>query len=375
MKGLFLLMSVATALIASGPGGGTAGGGGTGGGGTTLTNAVEVRTLNERVPAGTTFQAKFILTQPHPIGSGFAAMFIDTYAVNGVSIFSPLGDAAAAAVWQNGFLNVNVVSPSGDYGSNLDYPFLTVTMTVPPTMPAGSTLPLQFANTNFIGPTGPIVMTDPKPGVLTVGGSISIHNISPGGGTWPAGTVVRVEGTGFSTATKLTPKVHTSPARYVSPTEMDFTLLDATTTMDMLAVTAQNPDGSQVTYYSYLRGTLINLPSTVLLRHTDPVFQSQTHTSATFNVPALAPGQFAAMAIQNPSTGPATVTLRVQSTGAITSFTLPSGGRIMDEISTLVSATVAAGDSVVVSSTAPVQMLGLIDDEPQGVVTPFLPVF
>jgi hypothetical protein len=301
-------------------------------------------------------------------------MFIDSFTVNGVAIFSPQGDAAGAAVWQNGHLIVNIVSPSGDYGTNLDYPYMTVTMTSPPTMPLGSTFPLGLVSANYIGSLGPLTLTDPKPGVLTIGGSVSIHNVTPGGGTWPAGTVVKVEGTGFSSLTKLTAKMRMSPITYVSPTELRFTLLD-TTTMDMLALTAQNPDGSQVTYFSYLRGALVKSPTRPLLLHTDPAFQSQTHSVATFTIPALPSGQFAAVAVQNPTPGPVDITLQIRSTGAMTTFTLPFGGRIMDEISSLVGTTLSAGDSVVVSAPSGVQILGLLGDETQGTVVPFLPVF
>lgn len=384
MKELILLLISTVALWgASGSGSGTTGGGGgTGGGGTggggggiTATNAAEVRTPSERVPAGSTFQTKFLLTQPRPIGSGGSVLDIGAFQVDGVSIFSPLGDAVGAAVWGNGFLTVNVISPSGDYGSNLDYPFMTVTMTVPPTTPAGSTFPLGLVSGNYIGPSGPLTLTDPKPGTLTIGGSISIHNITPGGGTWPSGTVVKIEGTGFSPATKLTAKMRMSPITYISPTEIHFTLLDTATTMDMMALTAQNPDGSLVTYYSYLRGVPVSTPASPLLRRTDPVFPGQTRGIATYQVPALGQGQFAAIAVQNPTQGPVVVTFQLQSTGAISTHTLPIGGRIMDEISSLLGSTVSPSDSVIVSATSGVQILGLIGDEIQGTAIPLLPIF
>jgi hypothetical protein len=277
-------------------------------------------------------------------------------------------------VWQNNTLAVNVVSPNADYGTSLDYPYMTVTMTVPSTTSAGSTFPLGLIGADYTSPTGSLTLTDPKPGILTVGGSISIHNVTPGGGTWPAGTVVKVEGTGFSPLTKLTAKMRMSPITCVSPTELDFTLLDATT-MDMLALTAQNPDGSQVTYFSYLRGRLIASPSKALLQHTDPVFQSQTHLLGIFTVPALAAGQFTAIAAQNPTPAPVTVSFHVQSTGATATYTLPSGGRIMDDISSLLGSILAPGDSVTVSATSAIQILGLQGDETKNTVTPFLPVF
>src|SRR5205085_7073645 len=97
-------------------------------------------------------------------------------------------------------------SPDSDFGSNLDYPFVTVTLTIPSTVPAGSTYPLSLSNALFVGPSGPFSFTDPKPGTLTVGGSISIRGLVPGGGTWPAGTVITVQGTGFKSTTKLAAK-------------------------------------------------------------------------------------------------------------------------------------------------------------------------
>jgi len=357
-----------------------ASGTGSGGGGgtdttTTTTNTAEVRTNSARVPAGSTFQAQYLLTQPRPIGSGGSSMSLDGFSVNGVAIFSQLGDAAGAAVWQNNLLTVNVVSPNADYGMDLDYPYMTVTMTTPASTPTGSVFPLGLVSANYISPTGPLTLTDPKPGTLTIGGSISIHNVTPGGGTWPAGTVVKVEGTGFSPATKLTSKMHMSPITYDSPTELEFTLLDSATTMDMLALTAQNPDGSQVTYYSYIRGHLITSPSRPLLNQTEPVFQSQTHLLGIFSLSALATGQFTAIAVQNPNPSPVTVSFHVQSSGATTTFTLPFGARIMDEVSSIVGTALSAGDTVTVSASAAVQILGLQGDETKGTVQPFLPVF
>jgi hypothetical protein len=320
------------------------------------------------------FQAQYLLTQPRPIGSGGSRMAIDSFDVMGVAIASPQGDAAGAAVWRNGFLDLHVVSPNGDYGTTLDYPFMVLTMRVPSTDPLGYSFPLGLVSANFVGALGPMTFTDPKPGTLTVGGSIAISNITPGGGTWPAGTVIKVEGTGFSSLTKLTAKMRMSPITYVSPTELRFTLLDATT-MDMLALTAQNPDGSAVTYFSYLRGKPVTSPAIDLLRHTDPVFQTQTHGIATFTFPALAIGQFAAIAVQNGNPGPVVVTFQVASTGATTTFTLPFGARLMDEISSILGAPLASGDSVIVTATSGVQILGLLGDQNLGTVMPFLPVF
>jgi hypothetical protein len=353
-----------------------AGGGPTGVTGVTAPNAIEVRTLSERVPAGGTVQVKFLLTQPRPISTGGSDLFMSDFAVNGVALSSPLGTSAGVAVAQNGSLYFSVISPDSDFGSNLDYPFITVTLTIPSTKATGSTYPLTLSNAVFQGPSGPLVFTDPKPGTLTVGGSISVKGLVPGGGTWPGGTVIKVQGTGFSPTTKLSAKFKMSTPIYVSPTEMQFTLGE-TTTLDMQPVQAGNTDGSQVTYYSYLRGVLVQPPSRTLLMNTEPVFQLQTHGIATVGpVQALSSGQFIALAVQNPNPGPVSVTFQLQSTGATTSVVLPSGGRIMDELGALLGGlSLNPGDVVNVNATAGVQILGLIGDENANTVTPFLPAF
>src|SRR5205085_6281209 len=153
--------------------------------------------------------------------------------------------------------------------------------------------------------------------------------------------------------TKISTKMKTSAPIYISPTEMRLTL-QQTATLDEQPFQVTNPDGSQVVYYSYLRGKLITAPSRQLLRDTDPVFQSLTNAGATVGpLPVMGPGQFTALAVQNPAAGPVVVTFQLQSTGATTTVMLPSVGRVMDDLSTLLGgAIVSAGDTVTVTSTS-----------------------
>lgn len=350
---------------------------GTGGGGVTPAGSAEVRTLSERVPAGGTVQVKYLLTQPRPITTtGPTRLMTYDFAVDGVSAFSPMGDTAGAALMQSGSLSVSIISPNSDFGTNLDYPFLTVALTIPPTTLKGSTFSLGMADATFQTPSGPLTLVDSKPGVLTIGGSVSIYGVTPGGGTWAAGTVIRVAGTGFVPGTKLTTKMRTTNAVYVSATEMRFSLLEATT-LDTQPITAGNPDGSLVTFYSYLRGVPVYRPSLSLLRKTDPIFQAQTHGVATVGpIGNLTPGQFTALAIQNPTPGPVVVTFLHEASGVATTITLPSCGRVMDELGTLLGGLIlTAGDRVTVTATSGVQILGLLGDDTAGTMTPFLPAF
>ncbi|MDQ6758607.1 MAG: hypothetical protein M3Z32_01930, partial [Acidobacteriota bacterium] len=160
-RNFVILQICATSFVfASGPGGNT---GGTGG--VTPAGSAEVRTLSETVPAGGTAQVKMLFTQPRPITSTGAGFQMSGYSVDGVAFFSPLGDAAGTAVLRNGKLYISAISPNADLGTNVDYPFLMITMDVPATAPKGSTFPLSLSDGNFQTPSGPLTLADPKPGV------------------------------------------------------------------------------------------------------------------------------------------------------------------------------------------------------------------
>jgi hypothetical protein len=297
-------------------------------------------------------------------------------AIDGIALFSPLGDTAGTAVVLNGKLYLSAISPNSDFGTDLDYPFLMITMDVPASTPKGSRFPLSLSDALIFTPTGPLSLVDPKPGVLTIGGSVSVSGVFPGGGTFPAGTVITVKGTGFQPGTKLSTKMKIANTTYVSPNELRFSL-QQTTTMDTQPLLVQNPDGSQVTFYSYLKGAPVRPPSRELLQTTEPIFPLLTHGSVRVGpLPAFSNGQFMGLAVQNPTAGPVVVTFRLESTGAIGTVQLPSGGRIMDDLATLLGgASLGAGDIISVMATSGIQILGLQGDENLGTVTPFVPDF
>lgn len=378
-KNLFALASASTAILLAGGGSGSgSGGGATGGGGGGVgvpAGTAEVRVLNERIPAGGTVQAKYGLTTSRPITGGGPKLGIYNFSLDGVAVNSPLGTTAGVAFPLNGQLTVEIVSPDSDFGTNLDYPFITVTMSVPKTAVTGTSYPLTFQDTTVTTPAGPVTLANSKPGTLTVGGTVSIHGAVPGGGTWPAGTFVEVEGSGFVPGTKLTTKMRTSNAVYLSPTRMGFVLLEATT-LDEQPITATNPDGSSDTYYSYLRGKLIDIPSRAMLRAADPIFQRVTRGFASFSsIPALSSTQFLGLAVQNPNPGPVSVTFCLQRTGQTASVILPSLGRFIEDAARIfgVGTTLQAGDVVTVNATSGIQILGITGDEIAATLKPLLP--
>jgi hypothetical protein len=340
-------------------------------------NSVSVHTLNERDPAGGWVQIKNLISQPRPISSGGARLESDGFSIAGAAVFSPLGDTAGTAIEQSGSVVVEVVSPSVDFASGTDGPVLVVTLNIPTTATTGSVFPIGInAGSIFQSSTGAAIFGEPKPGILAIGGSISVNGVYPGGGTWPAGTVVSVIGSGFLPTTKIWSRMKIGPAIYVSPTEVEFTLQEAAT-LDAQPIQVENQDGSKVLYYLYLRGKPIQTPSRVLLQSTDPMYPTQTHLSATVGpLPALQSFQFTALAIQNPGADSATITLQLQRTGETNTIILPSGARVMDEISVLLGgASVLPGDIVQMSATSGVSIFGIQGDENLNTVTPFAPAF
>ena len=85
------------------------------------------------------------------------------------------------------------------------------------------------------------------------------------------------------------------------------------------------------------------------------------------------------MALQNPNSGPAAITLNLtHSDGTVSTalIVLPSGGRVMDDIAALVgTSSVQQGDVFSLTSTAGIQILGITADETAGSAIPFLPAF
>jgi hypothetical protein len=353
-----------------------ASGGKSGGGGSDAPNSAEVLISKETAPPGGTVQVKFSMTSPQPILSGATAL--RGYELEGVALTSPLGDSAGVALQQGSTIQIFPLSPSGDLGTT-EYPFLTLTMTLPSDVTPGTSIPVDLEpGTNLIDAAGPIPLST-KPGSITAAGTFSINEVRPGAGTFSGGAVVRIFGQGFQSNSALrTVGFNYSSFQVVSPTEIDFVLKEQST-LDGSAVQVTSSGVTQ-TFYCYLRGQYMQPPSRLLLLNVDPAFQRLTHALAQAGpFSAQAPGQYVALALQNPNAGPAAVTITLTHTdGSSVSnlLVLPSGTRVMDDVAALTGAgTLAAGDILNLTSTAAIQILGIYADETSGTVKPFLPAF
>jgi hypothetical protein len=249
-------------------------------------------------------------------------------------------------------------------------------MKVPSGKPLGTAYPFGWDATSFVAYNGTPYVLTVKPGTVTIGGSGYISNIVPGGGTYPAGTVVHVNGGNFSSQTKFNTSVKFSSFK-ISSNDIAVTLKE-TTKLDAQWFSIQNPDRTTVVYYAYLRGTFTTSPSRDILKTAEYAFPLSTHAIATLPAePALSTTQFTALALQNPNPGPAAVTLTVNSGGVITNTlrVLNSGERVVDTVSQLTGVSVQAGDIVSLTSTAAIQIMGIRGDEAAQNLTPFIPQF
>jgi hypothetical protein len=345
------------------------------------TTPTTIRVSSETVPAGGLAQIKVLLTSPKPITTGvmdvdLSGVFFDS--IDGIALFSGTGDVVGAATVDRGVVNVKFSSPRGTFGTDQDYPLLSVAVTLSKSVVAGQVFPAMLDSAasiwrDLLGASMPFEF---KQGSITVGGSVAISNVVPGGGALPAGTIVSIYGSGFSPRSKFTLRnLKTSSVQYVSPNEFRLTLKDPAV-MDGTLIQVQNPDNSSASYYSYLRGVPVGQSTHSLLTRTVPVFSTATIYEALLpaTVSAVNHDYFTAIALQNPALIPATITLESHdAAGAAigtTQVTLGSGTRIAREISELTGAPLAAGSYLRIISAVPVQALGILANEPAGIVTP-----
>jgi len=350
----------------------------------TTTTASEIRVTNEIAPPGGMAQVKVQLTSPRPITTGNMTVdfsgFFDS--IDGIALFSATGDVVGAAVVDSGRLNVQFTSPNGTFGTNVDYPLLTAAFRLSTSVVPGQVFPVALDPTasiwqTLLGSTFPVTVL---PGSITVGGSVSITDVIPGGGTLPAGATFSVFGMGFSPNTKLSVRnLNAQTITYVSPTEFRVTLREAAM-LDGAFFTVQNPDKSTDTYYSYMRGVPQGTSTRSLLAKTVPIFSILTATQAVLPSTIssqLNPDYFTAIALQNPSAATAQITIQALSgTGALlgsTTIALPNHTRFTREASELFGFTLPTGAYMQVLSTQPVQVEGLLGRDSTQVVLPLAP--
>jgi uncharacterized membrane protein YgcG len=349
------------------------------------TSLPTIRVSSETAPPGGLAQMKVLLTSPKPITSGNMDLDMSDVSfdsIDGIALFNSSGDVGGAAVVNNGKVNVQFTSPKGTFGVDADYPLLTVALTLSNSVVPGQSFPVTLNPSASIWDDllGAPIAFEFQQGKIAVGGSVSITNVIPGGGTLPGGATFSIYGIGFTPQTKVSLRgVNASNIQYVSPTQFVVTLRE-TGTLDGALITVQNPDNSIDTYYSYMRGVPVGQSSRALLARTTPVFSIATANEAILPSTISSqvnPDYFTALALQNPNAASVNVTVEAHTAnGALMGsqlVTLPSGARISREVSEWFGATLPTGGYLHIASAQAVQVLGLLGNDRSGVVLPVMP--
>jgi len=341
---------------------------------------VSFRVLNSTVPPGGTFQFQLLLTEPKPIGHGSTRPQVPTGTTTGISLNDPIGQTAGVAIFDSTGMQINFTSPVATFGTNLnlDYPILTIRTSIPVDSPVGLQFPLSIdlANSLWFDAAGQPYPQEIAPGKLTIGGTLAISDVLPGSGFQAAGTRITILGMGFRADSRVNIEGTTLNAgdiQFISPNELDV-ILPSGVQMEGNRVRVKNPDQAS-TFFAYLHTEPIGQSTHPLLAQTYPLFARQTYTSA--SLPWNRSGsQFTGIALQNPGADSATVTLQLQSAAGTllgsASVSLPAGTKITRDLAEFFAGVSAETASMIIKSSAPVQMLGLVGDDATGDVVPVM---
>jgi uncharacterized protein (TIGR03437 family) len=262
---------------------------------------------SETVPPGGWAQIRISSATPALIAGGRFAVNFDPSIfgpIASVAVFSSAGDAVGVAEVVGQSMNVTFTAPSAGIGQLPDLPIVTVTIPVLASATIGSVRtitvdPSQGPWTDQNGNTYAVTATS---GSVTVGGSLSIESVSPGGGLQTAGTLVHIYGSGFTPTTTVSiPGVSLFSSQFAGQSEIDVTLAGATDLMGKQVVVT-NPNGS-VEFFSSIPSVPTQTPVADAIYQ--PLLSMQTWTSATVGF-----SQNGAIVLQNPNPVPVNVTLQ-----------------------------------------------------------------
>jgi hypothetical protein len=341
---------------------------------------VSLRVLNSTIPPGGMFQFQLALTEPKPIGLGSTRPALPTGTPTGISLNDPIGQTAGVAIINSSGIQINFNSPLATFGTNpvVDYPIITVSMPISPNAPVGQQFPLSInlADSFWLDPFGQPYPQEIAPGRLTIGGSLAISNVAPGSGVQPAGARISIFGVGFLSTSQVNiegTNLAVSDWQVISPNQIDVILPNAVQ-MEGNRVRVKNVTETS-TYFSYLHATPVGQSTHALLAQTYPLFARQRYTSATLPW-ANAGSQFTGLALQNPEADVVQVTLEMTSSAGNVlgtfSFPLPGLSKINRDISEFFAQPPPGTAAIRITSSSPIQMLGLLGDDATGDVVPVI---
>jgi len=370
------------------------------------TTVIEPRVESATVPPNGIFQYQLSLTEPKPMGAGSTHPSFGSAplgAVRGVAVNDSSGQASGIAVIDGLNVAIKLKSPNFTLGTVSDYPLLTLTMPVNATATVGTSFPVSVdaASSSFLDPNSqPYTVEVGAPGTLTIGGTLSITDVVPGGGLLPDRTIIKVLGLGFGAGTTVVidgTTIFSQDTTFVSSSEIDVIICNGTvpTTAsscpntgakfqldgERVRVIDQNTS-TTVQFFSYLHADSVpGASSNALVASVHPMFASQvTFSGATLPLPAVLNGpQFTGLSLQNTTPSAAGIKLELLDNNGISlvtpvAFSLPSASKISRDVIADWFPSAPSGAArvkiTVTSGPAAIQMLGMQGDTSTGVVSP-----
>lgn len=216
--------------------------------------ALTLQVSSETAPPGGYAQFKVSLTAPTLISSGSATMNFDPTIFGpaaSVAAFSATGDQTGYATLNGTQLAAYFRSATAGIGQLPDLPVFVVTVPVLATAKIGATSSITVDPTKAPWVTGSTTYAvSVNPGTFSVGGALSIQNVTPGGGLLPSGTVVTINGTGLDPTTAVEiDGLSIASTQLVSAQQINVTLGGATE-MTGKNVHLSNPAGAAVDYFA-----------------------------------------------------------------------------------------------------------------------------
>ena len=290
--------------------------------------SITLQVSSETAPPGGYAQFKVSLTTPALVSTASISMTFDP------TIFGPVTNVVgfSATGDQIGYANVNgqqitaaINSPSAGLGQLPGLPVFTVTVPVLATAKAGtSIITVDPTQGPWQDQQGEAYTASVNPGSFTVGGTLFIKTVAPGGGFLPPGTVVTIIGGGFdATSTAIIDGVNLASTKFVSAQEMTLTIGGATE-LTGKRLHVQTGGGAQSDFFCALPSAPTNVASSLFL-----LLPLTSYTNVAWDVPD-SPDYGESIVLLNQNPFPVNVTFFSQGSLAggvvtVTSEVIPPG--------------------------------------------------
>ncbi len=326
---------------------------------------VSIKVGDEKVQPGGIAQVKVFVTEPMPISTAGASLSFGGFSsFEGIALNSPARDTLGVAVVRGSDLTLSILSPSATFGTNPDYPILTVAGRVATTTQIGSTfgLNVDVASLQLTDASGAAYPTHVNQGELVIAPILGIDDVMPGSADVAAEGVVTILGRGFQPTTKVKFKeVLLSQTDHVDSSHLQVTLAQPTR-MHGQGIKIENRDGTQTTYFSYQRTARQGGSINPTLLDAVPIFSDSEVTDAFIAVDGATTG----LALQNRQAFPVLIDAELLDGNgglqAIAAVEVRPSQYVLAELSELFGVAYSPSQLVRVRSLAPIQVMGVAVD-------------